>query len=117
VLIETVRNIPPEVILSLPLFAITISQVKAILSRDNHQCQFPDDHDCGGKLGVHHINGDFGDKTDDPFNLSTVCRRAHWDHLHNGASMADKMRWAGQLAILAAQNTAKSASRGWKFPS
>lgn len=113
--IETIRNIPPE-LFSLPLFAITLHQVSAILIRDERKCQFLEDHNCGKKLRVHHINGDLGDKADLPENLISVCKNAEWGYLHNGASLEEKIRWAGQLAILATQNTSRAIAKGWKFP-
>lgn len=95
-----------------PFVAITINQVKAIINRDNHQCTFPDEHNCHGKLGVHHIDG----KDDDPNNITTVCREAHWEYLHGEASVEQKSEWQNELSANANEKTVKAIENGWIFP-
>ncbi|MFH1244519.1 MAG: hypothetical protein V1487_03040 [bacterium] len=109
-MIEQLHNL--DISILLPFVLITLHQVKAIIDRDGHTCQFPDQHECGRKLSVHHIY----DKEDIPENLVTVCSKgAHWGKLHNGATEEDKRRWACELSSLAIQRTIEAYRRGWKF--
>jgi len=95
-----------------PLVAITISQAKAILNRDDHRCVFVSQHDCHGKLTIHHING----KEDEPENLATVCHEAHWGNLHNGATIEEKLRWENELTAVTREKTTLALENGWQFP-
>ena len=94
------------------VFMLTKQQTRAILDRDNHRCQFPIPHLCKGKLVVHHINGESGDKSDIPSNLITVCRKSNWKKIHNG----DGNDYHEKLEEVAKQNTASVEQKGWIFP-
>ncbi|MFH2085282.1 MAG: hypothetical protein ABII21_00605 [bacterium] len=103
----------PEMSLILPIVLITIQQVRAILDRDGHECKFPGEHVCGGKMSVHHIE----DKEDIPENIISVCQKgAHWGKLHNGATVDQKIQWAAELSEIAKLRTIAAYRRGWKFP-
>jgi hypothetical protein len=95
-----------------PIAAITIAKAKAIFERDNHTCLFPSEHECKGKLTIHHIAG----KDDDPNNLVSVCRVAHWVYLHNGASEEQEIAWQTGLSDVAQERTKKAREGGWIFP-
>ncbi|MFH2019455.1 MAG: hypothetical protein ABII80_02480 [bacterium] len=96
----------------LPLLAITALQAKAIFNRDNHGCVFPFEHECKGKLSIHHIDG----KEDSPNNLGSVCHTAHWKYLHNGAGKEEQLIWQMELTKIASEHTEEAVSRGWRFP-
>ena len=96
----------------LPIVAITVMQAKAIFERDNNACIFPFEHVCKGKLSLHHIDG----KEDEPENIVEVCRSAHWNHLHNGASEAEKEVWRLELKRIATLRTEQAKLKGWEFP-
>lgn len=98
----------------LPIFAITEVLANAIIARDNDQCQFPFPHICKGKLSIHQI--DEISKDDVPENLIRVCRSAHWNHLHNGATYEEKELWQAGLSRIARARTELARLRGWVFP-
>lgn len=112
---EIVSTLPDFIqlgVLSLPIILLTKNQIKAILKRDNRQCLFSAEHECKGKMSVHHIDG----KEDIPENLSSVCRSSHWEYLHNGRAQKDVDKWNEELKRIAKDKTDKAVSSGWSFP-
>lgn len=105
-------GIDSSVFLLLPIVAVTISQARAILDRDNHQCNFLFEHYCHGKLTIHHIRG----KDNRPENLTTVCHEAHWEYLHNGATEEQSELYESVLSGLAGEKTLSAFGRRWIFP-
>lgn len=96
----------------IPLLAITALQAKAIFNRDGRSCIFPFEHECKGKLSIHHIDG----KEDSPDNLGSVCHTAHWKYLHNGAGEEEQLIWQTELEKVASERTQEAMNRGWRFP-
>jgi hypothetical protein len=114
---QLLRNVDSQNIAAclgtLPIvFLLTKQQIEAILIRDQNQCQFPFKHKPHKKLTVHHINGINGNKKDVPRNLITVCKKAHWNHIHNG----DNIDYRRILKKIASANTKKAKENGWTFP-
>jgi hypothetical protein len=96
----------------LPIVALTVEQVRAIIARDDNRCLFPFQHNCHSKLTVHHIYG----KEDVPENLATLCREAHYEILHSGAPEEDELLWEGKLSAIAQEQTTIAKVNGWIFP-
>jgi hypothetical protein len=102
----------PTLLAIVPIVAITINQARAIYRRDDHRCIFPFQHDCHGKLSIHHIDG----KEDEAENLATVCREAHWEYLHSEATDEEKLQWKSELTSVVQEKTASRLKIGWVFP-
>lgn len=62
--------------------ALTDRQRRAVRNRDGNKCNLPAEHDCGGRLEVHHVLpqgylGLLGIDPDYPENVVTICHKAH----------------------------------------
>lgn len=91
------------------VFLLTEQQIKAIMDRDQYQCQFPYPHHCSGNLSIHHILG----KKDSPSNLITLCKAAHFDLIHKHGANGKQIIG---LEFIASEQTEKAKERGWNFP-
>ena len=83
-LIELLR---PEIVDALTIFApvflaLSLKQRMAVQNRDGKKCNLPAEHDCRGRLEVHHLLpqgycGVLNIDPDFPENVLTICKNSH----------------------------------------